>query len=718
MLQRPHDASAFTSQSDKISDVVTNNKEFFIIVLEDDSLLTPKDDCSYEKIMNEEAFVFHLFEKRSFCISEYEKAKETYATMLHENKINNESPYLLDSAARYLDAKRQDLYEIDNELKKEISMQTPASSVSKIATSGNNLKEIILACKDGGTKKTLVRSQVMRNHMRTYKLRTKEDLGKGGKSFIKNNKVDWDELKSQYKLSNASVKLKSDMPWVGDWIKNCNKDVVMVKYAAQCNNEIDVLGISSGFDFSAEAQFFRAATSLAWTYENDLRKGKFNTRIDGGVSCTLVEAKSAASFVSPRDGIMLRCGDIYLGIIRISIIVSGSAGAGAAIAGSLFVDIDASGGKISELPSTVRSIRSTEPGQVKDLSKLPGGKAGLSGSAFLGVSVDASIAGALEWKSPEVIDGKENAFKALATIKPGLSATAGIGAELEYYFDFTDGVFRIFCKAALCIGIGAKGNIGFEVNANQIGNFIICAYHQICSSKGFVYSKRALSAITLLTINGLIDNINDIYDMTSLWYENALQAWEDENNRIKIMKNIIKDPDILKYTVPSAKGLLVHFLMNSSWWANYYYSNNFDEWKDLRKGSTPRKRAIILIFTWVQSKEEFREVMSNVKENALIPDISWEEGFEKVKAFLDEGEWFDFAAPYISSDYDNNLSKFYEHLHEQHPVGYPVIRNDMKEYLARNEISPTFSYPLLHENDFKIKMLAQAKELNDNNNIV
>ena len=720
MSQSPH-ASASTSVVGKATDVITNSYDFFIIGLEDDCIFTSIEKNAYEKLLNEEAYIRNLFEKRSLCISEYEIAKDAYNELLRNNRAHNSRAYLLDDAARKLDEKRNNLYEIDTKLNNDVTAQSSekkedsAKSVSKIATAGNNLKEIIVARKDGGTRKTLVRSSLMANHFRTYPLRTSADLGRGQKSFIKNNKIDWDEFKSQYKASNISRKLKSEMPWVGDWIKSCNKDVVMLKFAAACNTEIDA-GISAQLNFSAEAQFLRAATSLSWTYEYDLKKGRLSTKIDGGVYATLAEAKSTASFMAPRNGITLRLADIYLGVIRASITVAGSAGVGAAITGSLFIDVDASGKTISKLPSTIRSIRSTEPGSVADLSGLPGGKAGVSGSAFAGVSADASIAGALEWKSPEVVNGKENEFKALASIKPGLSATAGIGGELEYYFDFTDGVFRIFCKAALCIGIGGKGNIGFEVDTNQIGNFMVCAYHQVCSSK-LIASARASLALAALSLGYLESGIEAVYDMTIEWYNDIITDWGIESKRIEIMQNINENPDILKYTVPAAKGILIYLLMNSAWWAGVRPSNNVDSLRDLRVGSNPRKRAIISIFTWVQSKEEFREVMRHIKESIDSPSIYWKEGFNKVSDFLGKWEWLPaFTAPYVGSDYEGNLQRFYERLHEKHPVGYPVIRNNMEEYLARTELAPGYIYPLLDDrSDFRQQMLAQARAHHDEN---
>ena len=724
MSQSPH-ASALTSVAGKATDVVTNSNDFFIIGLEDDFICLPEKADAYEKITNEEAFLHHLFERRSTALGEYEKAKNDYAKALHDNKVKNSTPYLLDMAARTLDDKRQALYQAHEKLTEEVAIKeeptAPAKKLSNLATAGNGLKEIIVARKHGGTKKTLVRSKIVRNHFRTYRLRSDDDLRTGDKSFIKNNKIDWEEFKSQYKKSNATAKLKSQIPWMDNWIKSCNKDIVLAKYATALNHEID-LGKAAKINFSAEAQFCRAATSLAWNYEVDLRKGKFNTKLDGGVSFSLAECKSTASFIMPRDGIMLHYSTMYLGIVRLTLVVTGTAGVGASIAGALSVDIDASGKKITGLVSTINSIRSTEPGKLADLSELPGGKAGASASAFAGASVEATIAGAIEWKSPELTNGKESLFKAIATIKSGLAATAGIGAGIDYYYEFKDGVFRIFCKAALCVGIGAKGSLGFEVDSNQIGNFIICAYHQICAlspaARARLYSDAAQSALSMLTLEGVRKGVssaaNKIYDKTAIWYGRAVTSWREEESRVQVMKNILRNPDLVKYTIPLAKSQLINMLMNDSFWSHLQWSNYFSEWKDIRDGSTPRKRAIILVFTWVQSKAEFREIMKGITDSNNKRCASWLQGFNIVKSFLDRGEHVSWLAPYVTSDYDGNLQLFYDRLHETHPVGYPVVKNTMEEYLTRNDIAPEFMYPHgIDDSSFKEQLLAQAKDINN-----
>ena len=60
------------------------------------------------------------------------------------------------------------------------------------------------------------------------------------------------------------------------------------------------------------------------------------------------------------------------------------------------------------------------------------------------------------------------------------------------------------------------------------------------------------------------------------------------------------------------------------------------------------------------------------------------------KAFLDEGELWSALAPLLTSDYDGNLERFYERLRDVAPVGYPVVKNTMAEYLTLNDVAPYF----------------------------
>jgi hypothetical protein len=41
-----------------------------------------------------------------------------------------------------------------------------------------------------------------------------------------------------------------------------------------------------------------------------------------------------------------------------------------------------------------------------------------------------------------------------------------------FYITYIQGRFRIYCKAALCWGVGAKGEVGFEVDGSSFAAFM------------------------------------------------------------------------------------------------------------------------------------------------------------------------------------------------------------------------------------------------------
>ena len=52
-----------------------------------------------------------------------------------------------------------------------------------------------------------------------------------------------------------------------------------------------------------------------------------------------------------------------------------------------------------------------------------------------------------------------------------MTVQAGAG-EVGFYITYIQGRFRIYCKAALCWGVGAKGEVGFEVDGSSFAAFM------------------------------------------------------------------------------------------------------------------------------------------------------------------------------------------------------------------------------------------------------
>ncbi len=55
-----------------------------------------------------------------------------------------------------------------------------------------------------------------------------------------------------------------------------------------------------------------------------------------------------------------------------------------------------------------------------------------------------------------------------------MTVQAGAGGSGVFYITYIQGRFRIYCKAALCWGVGAKGEVGFEVDGRGCLSIFMC----------------------------------------------------------------------------------------------------------------------------------------------------------------------------------------------------------------------------------------------------
>ncbi|WP_164999563.1 hypothetical protein [Salinicola tamaricis] len=94
-------------------------------------------------------------------------------------------------------------------------------------------------------------------------------------------------------------------------------------------------------------------------------------------------------------------------------------------------------------------------------------------------------------------------------------------------------------------------------------------------------------------------------------YEKIDASVSKSLNRGALTSRINSDPDMLKYTTPEAKGALLYLLTDASLIDRADHRNYDLTYDDLiRAGILPsRKRAIIRVFEWVQSRAEFDCIM-------------------------------------------------------------------------------------------------------------
>ncbi|MEC5345307.1 hypothetical protein ABRZ24_22265 [Brenneria populi] len=302
------------------------------------------------------------------------------------------------------------------------------------------------------------------------------------------------------------------------------------------------------------------------------------------------------------------------------------------------------------------------------------------------------------------MDGKS--FVKFAVIKPGLSLQAGAGVNAVFHITYIAGKFRIFCKAALCWGVGAKGALGIEVNIKEIGTFFEafvimlrnCDYQKMAD----LASDDAFKSLTILPILALsagvqsgelmyktIGKLVDEFPSADQLLNDLSGVIEAAERRRNLMNSINANPDLLKFTTPETKGTIIATLIE----------NNFIDRVDWRNDNLDastlnfykvgvmklRKQAVFNSLKWIQSKKDYENVMQHLSLSPGSVTGSWETNQDRVITFLAEGEhsWMGI----FSTQYAEKLLWLYERLPDGSSINpndplVPIPQDYMDQYLA------------------------------------
>lgn len=238
-------------------------------------------------------------------------------------------------------------------------------------------------------------------------------------------------------------------------------------------------------------------------------------------------------------------------------------------------------------------------------------------NAFAGVEAGITPGGSIEWLNPNT-----KKFKAFATVSATAAGSFGIGVAACLVIQYESGKFMVKTKAALCYGIGAKGEASFSVNAKLILEFIAWVHHQLLQAQFRMLSYIAegafgqLSQLMVLMIgsdNPVSEILNNIQEGFTRFNTSLKQA----QKRTELAKAIVfkRDSDWLKFATPETKGILLYNLtrhgptdkliveLDEATINREYIDIDF-----LPK----RKEAIIAIFETVKIKNEWLNVLQHM----------------------------------------------------------------------------------------------------------
>lgn len=605
-----------------------------------------------------------------------------------------------------------------------------------------------------GVKKVYVRSDKIKQHWRTYKL-SEVDKKSGEASFIKyknktittqnaqgqtinktirQGKIDTEELTKQ--LNNIPVALKRELVKdtnviVSSWAEEMNKSLTWPKE----NDKVDESVYHQYVDISAQAQLMRYSHGAGASAEYNPAEKKLEGKIEGHASFALGEAKAETALYLPdRLGISLLFpakevtkqtpdGVCNMGALRFAmkLVLSGSVGASAAIELGVTVDWSGEMGKgygIKGRPATLTAPPLPGQQQVNlKAPKIPEAQGGGEIGVFVGAQAGGNISGAIEWFDPhpdetpadkgvekddKPIVNKEKKFAAIAKLEAGMTVQAGAGGSGVFYITYIQGRFRIYCKAAFCWGVGAKGEVGFEVDGSSFAAFMKSFMFML---RNVDYQKlekmmegeafRSLCAIPIIMAAQGVQAGEAMLQNMAIILRRIETDLEDENKRVHLMNSILSNPDQLKYTPPETKGAVIATLIDKNWvdWIDPRNQNNdffsVNSWKlgPLKK----RKQAVFMALKWVQSQADYSNVMQHLTLSPGEKKGSKELNEKDVIKFLGIGE----HKLFFYTNYGEKLTL----LHNNLPAAVdpdrsfkPIPDILMSEYLAMiDEQHPTFT---------------------------
>ncbi|WP_088743017.1 hypothetical protein [Cobetia sp. QF-1] len=616
-------------------------------------------------------------------------------------------------------------------------------SLSSLDNESNVIVELIPIRRNDGNAQSFrmcyMRSQVVDSL--TSKIELKTIAQDGATSLaddvLEKGEVVWASIYSQLKEQAISKTLKTDFTWFDEWLKKDEDTIDLCKWTKELNKQLNFKYNSEAdskqqssdgkVELSGEAQLAR------WTYgasgltgELTPLEGKARLKANAEAKLSLFEAKGSIDYYRPSGGLklMYELDDkqvLQLGMLRVHAFISMSGAIGASIAAEINVDLEVAQGGIKARGTRGEMVPMGPPGSQQSIILMEEDKneqkAEATLEAFIGGKAEAFSRMQLEWKSPEV----DHEFKPFAITGAAVAAYAGMNFAGSFNVSYNNGRFKIRAKAGICLGLGASGEVSYEVDTKLLREFAAWTYYQLKNTDfvhlsfiepgafdtlvniftlaiaygkditEFMYSTTALveDKVNELVTN-IVDEVNDI---------SYIKDFKAASKRAEVMQSIIdSDDDKLAILLPEAKSNLIVLLIKSDSYdkyvpANRDYSVLVSEFTVFGT-MTDRKEAIIKLLRYVQSVSEYRNIMQRVKAVNGAKG-SWEEGEELVLKYLGSGEE-DYPSP-ISSDYPKELEGIKSRLKLASSKGTVVVKNDSIEYLRQPSVDYNFMRPCYNQ---------------------
>lgn len=496
----------------------------------------------------------------------------------------------------------------------------------------------------GNKHYTYVRSDKIVNHWRSYKMTAQDRKRNSG--WMTKKGIDGKKLKEAVE-SDFGVKFKGDL-WKLDPESNLSKSLNQfydeVSWSAWGDKDAQKENRNeTGFDASAEAQFMRFAAGAEASGEFTPSKGKVHLQAKADAQFSLAQGKAFIEQAFPANDyseirIYYRIGGwdgkrayATLGHFqaRLTITVSGYAGASAMLAANIKVDC-------SEGVPSIKGIAAGEADQ----------GANAEAGAFAGVRAGCELLGALYWTD---VLSKQSDWKALCQIGPKVEGAAGMGAEAYLKLGFSEktGKFLLKAHAGLVIGLGASGSFLLEVSANEVLEMLHFVYNSLLKvdfryielfdqqSKAFQrYVQVSLFALSkgveyAVAATELASSGFEYIEHEVIAFISAQQEGLSKENAAEVLaENLIadiarKEKSVFRHSPPEVKGVILHKLTYNYWLTPEIFDGTFTKVK-----------AIGEVLKTFQGWRDFEETMLRMNPNGVAEAGVCEQNGEKLFEFI------------------------------------------------------------------------------------
>jgi hypothetical protein len=241
-------------------------------------------------------------------------------------------------------------------------------------------------------------------------------------------------------------------------------------------------------------------------------------------------------------------------------------------------------------------------------------------------------------------------------------------------------------KAGLCVGLGAKGELGLEVDARRLASFLQYLFHALLNANfeflEVVHEEAYKQAVKLQVL--MVQGVENAYRNVQLGWANFEKIVDREEGRVALMERVLSNPIDLRTCTPEAHGILLYQLTRHGDLTKLMPANTGLHLELMYR----RKQAVLQICRWAQTKRQFENIVQHISPTGAKGGFKG--NLDGLLRFMEIGPG--------DSQLDDDLLRIYARLPDQPASGYAVAPNHTSEFFAQAKVGPSPTYLAMLDN--------------------